>query len=439
MVCLNESSQKSVLSVLANIGFDLWYLLILLLYVLFATLRVIVKILIFIVIFPVYLILYLTEDRDYIIPMRSAMEDDEIILSDNGFIAFFQKLVIAYRKFVSFLYEKFPRTAERLDAFFGGDGDRAQNNRVFYFFLAPALFSFVLMVFVPFFTGIYYSLTDFRGVGTPDYVGFENYQEIFSDMTYYYSFYRTAIYSILNIIAINIVAFGLAILVTQKLKLRNLFRAGFFMPNLIGGLVLGYIFQFVYSQVFTAIGESWLIDFVNRQLGTGILQDNLLTSGASNAMIAIIIVVTWQYAGYIMMIYIAAIQNIPQSLVEAAKIDGANALQRLRNITLPLVAQAFTVAMFLTLVTSFKQFDTVFSMTSGGPTDIVPGWVANITGGNPLAPVATLDFMAINIYDTAFADQMFGFGQAKAIIFFAILLVISLLQVYFNKKREVEL
>ena len=135
----------------------------------------------------------------------------------------------------------------------------------------------------------------------------------------------------------------------------------------------------------------------------------------------------------------AAIQNIPQSLVEASKIDGASAWQRLRNITMPLVAQAFTVAMFLTLVTSFKQFDTVFSMTNGGPTAIVPGWFAGIIGGNPLAPMKTLEFMAVNIYKTAFADRMFGFGQAQAIIFFLILLVISLLQVYYNKKREVEL
>jgi raffinose/stachyose/melibiose transport system permease protein len=165
----------------------------------------------------------------------------------------------------------------------------------------------------------------------------------------------------------------------------------------------------------------------------------MLTSGATNSMIAIIIVVTWQYAGYIMMIYIAAIQNIPQELVEASEIDGANAFQRLRTITLPLVAQAFTVAMFLTLTTSFKQFDTIFSMTGGGPTGQVPGFFVNLFGLTTRPPVPTLDLMAVNIYNEAFAFSNFGIGQAKAIVFFIILLVISLVQVYYSKRREVEL
>ena len=204
-------------------------------------------------------------------------------------------------------------------------------------------------------------------------------------------------------------------------------------------LVLGYIFQFVYSDVITSIGATRVVLWLSDLIGTPIFSQNLLTTGPTNSIIAIIIVVTWQYAGYIMMIYIAAIQNIPQSLVEASKIDGANAIQRLRTITLPLVAQAFTVAMFLTLVTSFKQFDTVFAMTSGGPTAQIPGWIAGIYGVSPASPVASLDLMAINIYDTAFEFKNFGFGQAKAIVFFIILLVISLLQVTYNKRREVEL
>ena len=345
-------------------------------------------------------------------------------------------LVKPFRKILDGFKERFPSMHEALVDAFHGQGDKAEGNRVFFYFLLPALFSFILMVIVPFLLGIYYSLTDFRGIGDPNLVWFENYQEIFTDFRYYYSFYRTALYSILNIIAINVVAFSLAVLVTQKLKIKNIMRAGFFMPNLIGGLVLGYIFQFIYSQAVKAIG-AW--DIIVSLFGEPILQDNMLTSGATNSMIAIIIVVTWQYAGYIMMIYIAAIQNIPQQLVEASKIDGANAFQRLRTITLPLVAQAFTVAMFLTLTTSFKQFDTIFSMTGGGPTDKLPGFFVNMFGLTTQPPVPTLDLMAVNIYNEAFAFSNFGVGQAKAIIFFVILLVISLVQVYYNKRREVEL
>jgi raffinose/stachyose/melibiose transport system permease protein len=355
------------------------------------------------------------------------------------FIYLAKKIEPVYVRFINWLREKTPRLTEDVDRIFLGEGDTAQNNRVFFFFLLPALGSFILMVIVPFFMGIYYSLTDWGGIGDPNWLGLENYRDIFSEPKFYYSFYRTALYSIFNIIAINVVAFSLALLVTQKLKTKNIARAGFFMPNLIGGLVLGFIFQFIYSEALIQFGESTIITGLSNLIGRDIFAKSMLTSGATNSLIAIIIVVTWQYAGYIMMIYIAALQNIPQSLVEASKIDGANALQRLRNITMPLVAQAFTVAMFLTLVTSFKQFDTVFAMTGGGPTDQLPQWLGGFFGLENLPPVASLDLMAVNIYDTAFARRQFGFGQAKAIIFFIILLVISLLQVYYNKKREVEL
>ncbi|MCF7926016.1 MAG: sugar ABC transporter permease [Candidatus Izimaplasma sp.] len=283
------------------------------------------------------------------------------------------------------------------------------------------------MVIVPFFWGIYFSLTDFGGIGSADYVGIDNYKGILSTPRFYYSFYRTVIYSFLNIVIINLVAFGLALLVTQKTRIKNFARAGFFLPNLIGGLVLGFIFQFIFSKVFVALGPS--IPY---------FQKSMIADGASKSMIAILLVVTWQYSGYIMMIYVAALQNVPKQLIEASKIDGASPLQRLRHITLPLVAQAFTVAMFLTLVTSFKQFDTVFSMTGGGPTGTLPEFLQKIFNVNPIS-VRSLDLMAVNIYNEAFAFKNFGLGQAKAILFFAVLLVISLFQVYYNKKREVEL
>lgn len=307
------------------------------------------------------------------------------------------------------------------------DSESAQNNRIFVWFLLPSLGSFILFVFVPFINGVYLSMTNWTGLNTGRelFLWFDNYRTIITDVRFGYSFFRTVLYSVLNIVVINVVAFSLALLVTQNLKLKNVYRAGFFMPNLIGGLVLGYIWQFIFNRALVQVG--------------GIFSPSLLINGES-ALIGLIVVVTWQYAGYIMMIYIAAIQNIPQDLVEASTIDGANAIQRLKAITLPLVAQAFTVAMFLTLVTSFKQFDTVSSLTQGGPATQLPRWLGDIyglTGDMPI--VQGTNLVAMNIYQEAFSRNNLGLGQAKAIVFFAILLVVSLIQVYINKKREVEL
>ena len=282
------------------------------------------------------------------------------------------------------------------------------------------------MVIVPFFMGVYYSFTNWSGLNTGNqlFIGLDNYVRLIQDYRFFYSFIRTAIYSLLNIVAINAVAFSLALVVTQKLKLKNIYRAGFFMPNLIGGLVLGYIWQFIYNRAIIQFG--------------GVFATSILSSGNS-AMIGLIIVVTWQYAGYIMMIYIAALQNVPMDLIEASKIEGANAFQRLRHILLPLVAQAFTISLFLTLVTSFKQFDTVQSLTQGFPSMLLPEWIMNVYGVTVTQTVFSLDLIASDIYKEAFTRYNMGFGQAKAIIFFVILAMISLIQVYINKRREVEM
>ena len=306
------------------------------------------------------------------------------------------------------------------------DTTTAQNNRAFVYFLFPTLSAFTLFVMVPFFHGLYLSMTNWTGLNTGReiFTGLDNYKTILSDYRFGYSLIRTGMYSILNIFVINVVAFSLALLVTQNLKLKNIYRAGFFMPNLIGGLVLGYIWQFLFNRAIVQFG--------------GIFATSILNRG-STALFGLIIVVTWQYAGYIMMIYIAALQNIPQDLIEASKIDGANAVQRLKTITLPLVAQAFTVAMFLTLVTSFKQFDTVMSLTQGGPATILPQWIGNFYNLAEMPVVQSTNLVAINIYQEAFSRYQMGVGQAKAIVFFAFLLVISLLQVYYNKRREIEL
>ncbi|HPJ23643.1 MAG TPA: sugar ABC transporter permease, partial [Bacillota bacterium] len=279
-----------------------------------------------------------------------------------------------------------------------GEKVKAQGNRNFIFFLVPALGSFLLFVITPFLMGIYYSFTDWTGLnsGQETIIGFANYSTIFNDYLFIYSFIRTTMYSVLNVLVINVVAFSLALLVTQNLKFKNVYRAGFFMPNLIGGLVLGYIWQFIYSSVVPLIG-----DFLNSD---SVLFTHSLIGGratAGEAMGAMIIVVTWQYAGYIMMIYIAALQNVPMDLIEASKIDGANGWQRLRTIIFPLVAQAFTISLFLTLVTSFKQYDTVYALSQGGPSTLIPEWLANLLNVPTYRSVNALDLMAMNIYDTA--------------------------------------
>lgn len=307
-----------------------------------------------------------------------------------------------------------------------GESYTAQNNRVFFYFLFPSLFSFSVFVALPFVQGLWFSLTNWTGLNTGRevFIGLSNYKTIFSDYEFVYSFMRTAVYSIMNIIAINFVAFSLALLVTQNLKLKNVYRAAFFMPNLIGGLILGYIWQFVYNRALVELG--------------GIFNPSLLISG-DTAIIGLIVVVSWQYAGYIMMIYIAALQNVPQDLIEASKIDGANAYQRLRTIIFPMIAQSFTIAMFLTLTTSFKQFDTVLSLTQGGPATQLPLWLANLFNLSLRPVVQSTDLIAINIYDEAFVNTQMGIGQAKAIVFFVVLLIVSLVQVRYNQRKEVEL
>lgn len=295
-----------------------------------------------------------------------------------------------------------------------------QDKVVFWSFLSPTLFAFLSVVIVPFILGVYYSFTNWKGLtGTEiNFVGLSNYQAILQDKRFYYSFGLTTLYAIISMTVINAVAFGLALLVTQQLKLKNLYRTGFFLPNLIGGLVLGYIWQFIFNAALPAMGDLLGIEFLRRSA----LSDPL------SAFAAIVFVAAWQYAGYIMMIYIAALQNVPAALTEAAQIDGANGWQRLRHITLPMIAPAFTVASFLTLVNSFKMFDVNVSLTNGQPTTEFLG-----------SSVFSTELLAMNIYNTAYALNQTARGQAKAVIFFVVLVIVALVQVYFNKKREVEM
>ncbi|KRQ85767.1 sn-glycerol-3-phosphate transport system permease protein UgpA [Caloramator mitchellensis] len=298
---------------------------------------------------------------------------------------------------------------------------RLNDNAVFWLFVAPALFAFVMVVIIPFFMGIYYSMTDWTAVAglKPNWVGFKNYKAMFSDIAIRYSFIRTFLFTLLSVVSINIVALTFAVLVTRDIRFRNFYRAGFFVPNLIGGLVLGYIWQFIFKSVIPAIGGL---------LGIEKLQNLLILSNPDLTLFGLVLAFTWQYAGYIMMIYVAALLNVPQELLEAAAIDGANFWQRLKAITIPMIAHAFTITTFLTLVNSFKQYDIIVALTNGGPTDMYKGQVVNST-----------ELLAMHIYNVAFKYNRMAEGQARAIIFFLVLSVISIAQVYYNKKSEVEM
>ena len=298
---------------------------------------------------------------------------------------------------------------------------KSRNNLIFFIFLLPVLFAFCMVIVIPFFMGIYYSFTDWNAItGTKiTWVGLKNYMALAGDVTFLNALLVTTAFAILNIIAVNVVSFGLALLVTGKLRFTNFYRSAFFLPNLIGGIVLGYIWQFIFNSAVPTFGKL---------SGFTWLYEHLFLTNRYLALIAIVVVSTWQYAGYIMMIYIAGIQGISDSLTEAAEIDGANYGQRLRYITLPLVAPAFTVSLFLTLVNSFKQFDVNYSLSAGGPSGMFLG-----------KAIQTNEFLALNIYNTAFAFKKLAQGQAKAVLFFVVLTVISLIQVYYNKRKELEM
>ncbi|OCL27978.1 ABC transporter permease [Orenia metallireducens] len=280
----------------------------------------------------------------------------------------------------------------------------------FWGFVGPSLFAFALVVIIPLIFGIYYSFTDWDGISSQiNFIGLSNYVEVFKDKSFVDAFIFTSKFTIASVITINLIGFSLAILVTRGMKISNLLRTIFFMPNLIGGLILGFIWNFIFTKGFASLGEltgqRWLMGWLSNQ---------------ETGFWGLVILMAWQMSGYMMVIYIAAIQNIPQELVEASQIDGANAWERTKHIIFPLVRPAFTVSLFLTLSNSFKLFDQNLSLTAGGP--------ANST-----------QMLALDIYNTAFKFNEMGVAQAKAVIFFLIVGGVTLTQVYFTKKGEVEM
>lgn len=284
-----------------------------------------------------------------------------------------------------------------------------KNGLFFWLFLAPVLIALIMVVVIPLLYGVYYSFTNWDGINTPVFAGISNYMQLLGDEGFRNALWFTTKFAVVSIVLINAIGLGLALLVTQKLKGSNIMRTVFFMPNLIGGLILGFIWQFVFIQGFDAIGQA---------VGTQALQGWLSTT--RTGFWGLVILTAWQMSGYIMIIYIAHLEGIPEDLVEAAQIDGANVFQRFRHIIFPLVAPAFTVSMFLTLSNSFKLYDQNLSLTGG-------------------APYNSTQMVAMNIYNTAFLENKMAYAQSKALVFFIIIAVISLTQVYYNKKREVEM
>ncbi|MDF2512855.1 MAG: sugar transporter permease [Herbinix sp.] len=290
---------------------------------------------------------------------------------------------------------------------------RKHSDRAWYiFFVAPLVFVFTTVVIVPFMIGIGYSFISWDGMPLNEktFVGFDNYIGLFMDKRFMASAGHTVLFTIFSVLLINLLGLTFALLVTGKMIGRNLVRTMLFMPYLIGGLILGFIWKFIFTDVFKFIGEAtgW----------QGVFFSWLLNP--NYALLAMIIVTTWQMAGYIMIIYINGIQAMPEDIIEAAKVDGAGFWQTLLRIKFPLIMPSFTICLFLTLSNCFKIFDVNFSLTTGGPNNAT-------------------EMMAMNIYNEIFSLGNYGYGQAKAIIFFIAVAALTLVQVSITKKREVEM
>lgn len=273
--------------------------------------------------------------------------------------------------------------------------------KYFGIFLAPTFVAFIIGFVVPFALGLYLSFCKFTTVTDATFVGIRNYKQIFSDGTFIHSLWYTALFTIAAVVSINVIAFTIALLLTRSIKGTNIFRTVFFMPNLIGGIVLGYIWQLIFNGI--------LMYF-----------DRTLTFSAGYGFVGLLILLNWQQIGYMMIIYIAGIQNIPPDVIEAAKIDGATNAQILRRVTIPMVMPSVTISVFLTLTNSFKLFDQNLALTSGEPS-------------------GKSEMLALNIFNTFYGRAgAEGIGQAKAVVFFLIVAVIALLQLYFTRRKEVQ-
>ncbi|MCI9314646.1 MAG: sugar ABC transporter permease [Lachnospiraceae bacterium] len=280
----------------------------------------------------------------------------------------------------------------------------------FCIFALPGMFCFFAVVIVPFLYGVYLTFTDWNGVAqAKNFIGFKNFASVIQDGQFWSSLLLTFKYVIVVVILVNVLAFAIAYLLTRGIKGQNFFRAGFFTPNLIGGIVLGYIWQFVFSRVFVNIGES---------TGWSLFEISWL-SEPNKAFAALVLVSVWQLSGYMILIYVAGFMGLSEDVMEAASIDGAAGWAKLKNIIMPLMMSSITICLFLTLSRAFMVYDVNLSLTSGGP-------------------YGTTEMAAMHVYEKAFTSRQFGVGQAEALILFIVVACISGLQVYLTKKQEVE-
>jgi len=286
-------------------------------------------------------------------------------------------------------------------------------DRVWYaIFTMPLFLIFLVVVIIPFIIGIAYSFISWNGIpASPKvFVGIDNYTAIFQDERFLTSAWNTLKFTILALISVNVLGLIFSLVVTAGFKTSNLARTLIFMPNLIGGLILGYIWKFIFSDGFKQLGLSTGLDSV---FFNWLINPNF-------ALYALVIVFTWQMAGYTMIIYIAGINGIPDDVMEAAKVDGANLWHRLTKIIFPLLMPSFTICLFLTLSGAFKIYDVNLSLTNGGP-------------------IHSTELFAMNIFNEIFGYGNYGLGQAKAIIFFVIVAAVTLTQVIITKRKEVQM
>ena len=280
---------------------------------------------------------------------------------------------------------------------------RSNLKRYFPLFLLPTLVAFIIGFVWPFLWGIYLSFFKFKTLKFMEFNGIRNYILAFSDSTFLYSFFFTTLFAIVVVVIINLIAFLLGYALTSNIKGTTLFRTIFFMPNLIGGIVLAYVWKQIMNDVIYR------------------LYDSALMLDPNYGFWGLVILLSWQQIGYMMIIYIAGLQNVNNDLIEAAKIDGANKWQILKNITIPSIMPSITICLFLSLTNAFKLFDQNLALTAG-------------------APNKKTEMLALNIYNAFYSNATnLGVGQAKAVIFFVLVVAISLTQLYFTRKREVQL
>ena len=273
--------------------------------------------------------------------------------------------------------------------------------RYFPIFVLPTLIAFIIALLYAFIMGIYLSFTEFTTVKDATWVGISNYKKIFLDQNFLHALVFTVKFTIVSVVTINVFGFLMAYALTRGIKGTNLFRTVFFMPNLIGGIVLGYIWQLLLNGILAKFGVTLSFD-------------------AKYGFWGLVILMNWQLIGYMMIIYIAGLQNVSPDLIEAAKIDGATKTQTLRRIIIPMVMPSLTICLFLTLTNSFKLFDQNLALTAGGP-------------GRQTS------MLALDIYSTFYGRVGWeGVGQAKAVVFFLMVAIISLTQLYLTRRKEVE-